>query len=134
MSDPFESPHEQARSPASDGPFGLWIAYLAYCGLMALMYGAVAVIGILTAYAGMLDGFPEEDQTAFVALGAVYVAAGVLFGASYLPPFVLGRSRAGYYYGFYTIGMGLLSGCTVLFSVPLLLLWLGKHQAWLRGE
>lgn len=134
MSDPFDSPQE-TRSPASDGPRGYWLGYLAYCAMMALMYAAVAALGVFIVYLGVTDTIPpEEDPKLMMMLGGIYIIAGGLFGATYLPPFVLGRSRAGYYYGFYTIGMGLLSGCTALFSAPLLILWLGKHQAWLKGE
>ncbi|MEM0970128.1 MAG: hypothetical protein AAGJ31_12295 [Verrucomicrobiota bacterium] len=124
--DPYQPPAAPApdASDANPGPpprVVMW--FKIYAGFLAFLFLIVTAVGIVfftPAMAGMeeeLDGMPP------MVLGFVYVIMGVpLFLVSILPFFLKNRPWV-WIYNLVLICLG-MSGCTIVFAVPLLIFWI----------
>lgn len=117
---PGTIPHDDA--PSAYPPVWLW--YRVYAVLMALLYVATAVMGILyLAGAGFLPGVSGADQAIFVIYGVVMLAMGVVFAGLYGAAPFLPKKRWAWIYHTVLIGIGMTSCCCMPFCIPLLIYW-----------
>lgn len=98
----------------------LW--YRIYTGFMALLYLAVAAMGLFLVFAGStFEGQKPEDA---IIAGVVYGSFGLLFGIVYAVATFLPRRPYNWIVGIVAIGVGLTSCCFLPATVPLLIFWL----------
>jgi hypothetical protein len=121
--EPYKPPHlsmEQPRVP------GVWIWYVIYCVLMALLYLiCLAVSIVLIAFADEIAaGDPEMDATECRITGAILCMVSlplmVLFGVAPLLP----KKKFAWIWGLITIAIGMTSCCCLPVSIPLLIFWI----------
>src|SRR5262245_32763392 len=112
-----------APPPIDDGlALKVWKWYVVYCVLMALMYVAVAVMGMVFLSLGSADLKMENGSAEF--MGTVFVATGVLFAVPFaIAPF-LAKTGATWIFGMILICVGLTSACCWPASIPLLIYWI----------
>jgi hypothetical protein len=111
-------PYGQPRMPL------VWIFYIVYCVLMALLYLACAAGGaVLVAMHSQVraaDMSPTEALVTGLVLLVISLLLLILFAVAPLLP----RGRIAWIIGFVTIGIGMTSVCTLLPCVLLLVFWL----------
>ena len=133
--DPYQTPHFSGSSqfPSSSPPPrstpGAWIFYLVYCVFMVLIYALLTGLGVMfMAFAENMAKADKEvdDPIVFVIMGGVFFAFGLVFLLAFAAGPLVPRNRFGWIYGIVLIALGLMNGCTLIFSIPLLIFWLQK--------
>ena len=105
--------------------------FVAYCVLMALMYLATAVMGIV-----FLVTEPDREMSEAEAriMGVVMIILGLVFFTPYaLAPFFPRKSWA-WVFGLVLICIGLTSLCCLPVCIPLLLQWLKPEMKAFYGR
>ena len=92
-----------------------YVAFLAFLFLLVIGLGSLPLFDILTEED--LDGMPK---TLFVG---IYMGAGILLLIPTLTAYFLPRRRWAWIYHLVLICIG-MTGCTVVFSIPLLIFWI----------
>jgi hypothetical protein len=110
----------------------VWTWYVVYCVAMALMYGAVALMGVVFL---VLD--PDELQMheeAARGMGTAFVAMGALLAVPFaIAPF-LAKTGGTWIYGLVLIAVGLTSICCWPATIPLLIYWIKPETKALFGR
>jgi hypothetical protein len=123
FADPYQSPQPFPTGyvPLAPGQKpAVWFWYVAYCTVMALLY--LGCIGfVLIAFAVAAEEIsPSEKLTLGLILTVLFLPLFLLYAAApFLPP-----SRFAWVYGFFTIGIGFTSCCTLPFSIALIIQWI----------
>lgn len=119
MSDPILQPTHPSSAPVSRPQVVLWykfyLAFLAFLFLVCIGVGALFFTDVVSAED--LDGMPPQ------LMGGLYLGAGIIFLIPCLVGFFLPRSKGTWVFHMVMICIG-LTGCTIVFSVPLLIFWL----------
>lgn len=95
--------------------------YLAYLGLLLFLFAGVAVLGGLF-LAGVFDEPGMEDMETRI-LGGIYLGGGIVMSVPTVLAFFFPRRKWTWVYHLVMICIG-LTGCTFVFSIPLLIFWL----------
>ncbi|MEZ6114942.1 MAG: hypothetical protein R3C99_28585 [Pirellulaceae bacterium] len=126
---PYQSPqfpnHAYAAPPAPRP--GVYIGFAIYCGMLALLYLAVAALGVglMVMSEQVAESDPELDgPMPVILMGVVMTLVGLVFAAIFAAGPLLPRKRWVWIYGIVVIAIGLTSICTLPFSVFLLIFWL----------
>ncbi|HEV2292341.1 MAG TPA: hypothetical protein VGR35_00705 [Tepidisphaeraceae bacterium] len=103
--------------------------FMAYCILMALLYGVLAVMGIVILLIPTASQSP--DQMVAMIQGVVLIVMGVaLAGLFGVAPFLPRRPWV-WIYDLVLICLGLTSVCCLPATIPLLILWIKPEaKAW----
>lgn len=105
--------------------------FFVYCVLMALLYLAMAVMGIV-----FMVAEPDRDMSAEEAraMGGVFLILGLVLAVPYaIAPF-LPRHSWVWVYGLVLICVGLTSLCCLPACIPLLLFWLKPEMKAFYGR
>lgn len=132
-------PYATAYTPAPDRRPGAVTTFYVYCGLMALLYLGVAVLGgfFLVMAGGMAVDDPEMTQQEATVFGAMMLALGLVLALAFaIAPFLPRRTWA-WVVGIILIALGLTSCLFWPLCIPLLVfyvqsptrLWYGNGQA-----
>jgi hypothetical protein len=126
------------QGPARETELGkkVWFWYRVYCAAMALMYLCVAIIGVITLYAGIdiSKQGGQESGGKIMLIGGLYVALGIIFAIPYgISPF-LPRKPWHWIYGIVLISIGLTSCLCLPACIPLLIFWLKPEAKWMFGK
>lgn len=101
--------------------------YNVYCGAMALLYGLVAVLGVVFLYLGMNEPtlVDEEFEAAeLLMIGLICLAMGIVLMVPYAAAPFLPQKSWVWIVGIILIAVGLTSCLTMVVSIPLLIYWL----------
>jgi hypothetical protein len=100
--------------------------YRVYCGLMALMYFAVAALGIVGLFFQKEMTSGPDPMPPFVALFMclLWLALGLAFAAIFVAPFFIPPRPWAWIYHLVLIAIGMTSPCCMPASIPLLIFWL----------
>jgi uncharacterized membrane protein len=103
-------------------PSRVWKWYVAYCGLMALMYLGLLVLGIvfMAVDPGELEANPDEAKL----MGAMFAILGLIFFAPYAAAPFLPKRPWVWILGLVLICLGMTSACCLPAAIPLLIFWL----------
>lgn len=112
-----------------EGRPGVISWFMAYCILMALLYGVLAVMGIVILLIPTASQSP--DQMVAMIQGVVLIVMGVaLAGLFGVAPFLPRRPWV-WIYDLVLICLGLTSVCCLPATIPLLILWIKPEaKAW----
>ncbi len=133
--DPKEDPYRNLGSPNVDPkpdfsnqrPPAVIRWQMIYCAMMALMYFAVAVAGVLLFV--MAENLADADMNATEArliggiLAVMSIGLGVLFAAGLL----FRRGNFAWVFHIVLIAIGLTSACCWPSNIPLMIYWI-KHK------
>ena len=105
--------------------------FTAYCVLMALMYGLLAVLGIVML---VVSSTNQSDRIVALVQGVLFVGLGIalagVFGAA---PFLPRRPWV-WVYDLILICLGLTGVCCLPATIPLLVYWLKPEAKWWFGR
>ena len=103
----------------------MWTWYRAYCAAMVLVLLAVFVGGLmmLAVPERMAEGDPKEAEEAQIA-GLVYLVVSLPLLAAYASAPFLPRTPSTWTYHLVLICVGMLCGCGLPASIPLLIFWI----------
>lgn len=113
-----QSPHLSVKSARPQ----VVVWYKAYLAFLLLLFLFAAGMGALILFGGFLsaedlDGVPPQ------IMGGIYLVTGLIFALPCVIGFFLRPSKAAWVFHMVMICIG-LSGCTIVFSVPLLIFWI----------
>lgn len=104
----------------------VFICYILYCVLMALLYLVCVGIGIMLIALSHEIQDKEVNATQWQIMGGVIIVVSLplllLFAAGPLLP----RNKLGWIFGIIAIGIGMTSACTIIPCVLLLIGWLQR--------
>lgn len=105
--------------------------FIVYCVLMALLYLALVVMGIV-----FLVIEPDRDMSAMEAriMGALFIIFGLLFSVPFAAAPFLPRKSWVWVFGLVLICIGLTSACCLPVCVPLLIYWLKPEMKEFYGR
>ena len=109
----------------------VYIWFVVYCILMALVYLALAGMGVVYMFIE-----PEKDMSAAEAkiMGSVFIVLGLVFFIPYaLGPFLPHKPWA-WVFGLVLICIGLTSACCLPVCIPLLIFWLKPEMKSFFGK
>lgn len=119
MSHSVLEPANPPSQPVAKPPVVGW--YKAYLGFLTFLFLLVVAVGVVFFVAPIspddLDGMPPE------LMGGIYLGSGIVMSIPCIVGFFLPRSKGAWIFHLVMICIG-LSGCTIFFSVPLLIFWL----------
>lgn len=114
-----------------------------YCGLMVVIYIAVAIFGgFMAANPDMLNdpnprpgsSVPSSADEAFI-MGVMYCGLGIVLTIVFLVPFFLPRRFGAWIYDLVMICIGLTSCCFWPVTIPLLIFWIKEDtRVWFKNE
>ena len=122
---------KRCSTPLSTATPPVYKWFVAYCILMALLYLATAVLGVV-----FLVIEPDRDMSAEEAkiMGVVFIILGLVFFVPYvLAPF-LPRHSWVWVFGLVLICLGLTSACCLPACIPLLIFWLKPEMKEFYGR
>lgn len=105
--------------------------YVVYCVFMALMYGALAVMGFVFLSVGPDPEMSEAEQR---VMGVVFLLMGLVFALPYAVAPFLPRASWVWVFGLVLICIGLSSACCLPACVPLLIFWLKPEMKEFYGR
>lgn len=133
MSSPFDTPSTRFDPSPPEKP-GVLLWAKIYLTLTALMYLAMIPLGAFVMFADL----PTNDETPewlMQGQAGLMLVMGVVFGAGYLSPWFLKRSKANWIVHIVLIAWSCMSCCTWPFSIPLLIFWLKPEtRAYFEAE
>jgi hypothetical protein len=107
---------DQRASPS------VWIWYVVYCGLMALLYLIVAAAGLFVL---LIDPAQfGEDAVILRIQGVLFLVLGLLFVIPFGAAPFLPKKPWVWIYGLVLIALGMTSVCCLPATIPLLIFWL----------
>ncbi|MBN2369790.1 MAG: hypothetical protein JXO72_04830 [Vicinamibacteria bacterium] len=103
--------------------------YRVYCGLMALLYFALAAAGIIGLFfmEELTSGSNAMSPLVALLMLLMWIALGLVFGAVFVAPFFLSRRPWAWIYHLVLIAIGMTSPCCMPASIPLLIFWLKQE-------
>lgn len=105
--------------------------FVVYCILMALLYLALAVMGIVFLF---IQPDPEMSPGEAKIMGAMFLILGLVFSVPYaIAPF-LPRKSGVWILGLVLICIGLTSACCLPVCIPLLIFWLKPEMKAFYGR
>jgi MFS family permease len=106
--------------------------FTAYAILMALVYGAFAVLGIvLLVMPATAAQMSQEDRIVAMIQGVVFLALGLVLGGVFAAALFLPRKPWVWVYDLVLICLGLTSVCCMPATIPLLIFWIKPEvKAW----
>lgn len=105
--------------------------YVVYCVFMALMYGALAVMGFVFLFVAPDPEMNAEEQR---VMGVVFLLMGLVFALPYAVAPFLPRASWVWVFGLVLICIGLSSACCLPACVPLLIFWLKPEMKEFYGR
>ena len=127
---PFQSPQyppHHGKPTAKGGTPAVWVFYVIYCIYLSLIYAALIALGAIFIFFAEPIAESDRDATdpmAFVIMGIFFCGLGLPFFVASVAGPLVPKNRFGWIYGIVLIAIGLTSGCTIMFSIPLLIFWL----------
>ncbi|MEW6027424.1 MAG: hypothetical protein AB1599_09050 [Planctomycetota bacterium] len=121
---------KQTNQPVPDAP-GLCVTpepptvvfwYKLYCGLMAFVYLALFVVGVLLAV--FHQSIDTKEPGEMLMPGIIYGALGFFFSIPFVAAFFLPRRSWAWIYHLVLICIGLTSCCCLPITIPLLIYWI----------
>ena len=116
---PGASWNAASRNAAATPSVYTW--FVVYCILMALLYLAMAGMGIVFMFAEADTEMSEAEAT---VMGVVFVVMGLVFAGPYAAAPFLPRKSWVWVFGLVLICIGLTSACCLPVCIPLLIFWL----------
>jgi len=115
--------------PEQAPPVVLWARV--YAGVLALVYLAVAALGVFVLVMGVAVGPSSGDGLSATVLGVIYVVLGLVFALPTAWGAFAGRKKYAWYLNMVLICLGFTSCACLPFCIPLVIYWLKPEtKAW----
>ena len=95
--------------------------YRVYCAAMAVLYLALAVLGIVLVLVPFESSAKDREQ--MVIIGIVYAILGAIFFLIFAVAFFLPPKPYNWIVGIVMLAIGMTSCCTLPAVIPLLIFW-----------
>ena len=105
--------------------------FVVYCILMALLYLALAAMGIVFMFS---EPDPEMSAAEAKVMGSVFIILGLIFFVPYAIAPLLPRKSWVWVLGLVLICIGLTSACCLPACIPLLIFWLKPEMKQFYGR
>jgi len=127
QSNPYSAPGSAATDMVQTERPAVVLWQMVYCGLMVLLYVAVAALGVFFYTQAANLGSSSDEVMEMRILGGVYSALGVVLGLVFAGGLFLRRGMVGWVFHIVLICLGLTSCVTWPATIPLLIFWI-KHK------